>query len=246
LRRPDALIAVCDAVARNLVDGGVPKDRVTTVRSGVAPGRPAQDDEGRILRESLGISADDPVIGIVAHVLPHKGFDDLIRALGLIVPRFSQVRCLVVGEAPRRKYLDHLLDLAAQVGVRDALILAGAQEDVPRFLRAMDLFVLPSLTEGLPLTVLEAMAVGKPVIATAVGGIPEAVCPGETGLLVPPRDPGKLAAVVIDLLKDPAKARAMGDAGRRRVEKTFTMDNEAAQTARVYRGALAAQVPDVS
>jgi glycosyltransferase involved in cell wall biosynthesis len=145
------------------------------------------------------------------------------------------VRCLVVGDAPRRRYLGHLLNLADRLGVRGRLVFVGEQEDVAPFVDAMDVFVLPSLTEGLPLTVLEAMAVGKPVVGTDVGGISEAVRHGETGFVVPPRDPRKLAEALIGLLGDPSSARAMGEAGRRRVEKAFTMDNEVAQTVRTYR-----------
>jgi glycosyltransferase involved in cell wall biosynthesis len=229
------LIAVCGAVAQNLLDAGIPKDRVTTVRSGVTLQAVSPKNGRRPVRESLGIAANDCVVGIVAHVLPHKGFGDLIQALGLIVQRISRVRCLVVGEAPRQKYLGQLFDLADRLGVRDRLIFVGGQEDVAPFLGAMDVFVLPSLTEGLPLTILEAMAIGKPVVGTDVGGISEAVLHGETGLVVPPRDPRKLAEAVIGLLDDPASARTMGEAGRRRVETVFTMDDEAAQTVRVYR-----------
>jgi glycosyltransferase involved in cell wall biosynthesis len=175
----------------------------------------------RNLRESLGGATDDPTIGIVAHILPHKGFDDLVQALPLIVQRIPRVRCLVVGEAPRKKHLDHLLDLAERLAVRDRLVWVGAQEDVLPFLDAMDLFVLPSHTEGLPLTVLEAMAAGRPVVGTAVGGIPEAVRHGETGFVVPPRDPRRLAEAVIDVLANPALAKSRGEAGRASAKDHF-------------------------
>ncbi len=234
LQRPDALIAVSDAVARNLAGGGVPAGRVTTVRSGVALGRVVDAAERRGLRERFGIAADDPVIGIVAHILPHKGYDDLVEALALIARQVPAVRCLVIGEAPRRRYLRRLLDLAERRAVRERLVLAGPQEDVPRFLGGMDLFVLPSHTEGLPLTVLEAMAAGKPVVGTTVGGIPEAVRHGETGLLVPPREPGRLAAAAISVLKDPVLATSMGEAGRTRAQEMFSLETEARQTRAVY------------
>ncbi len=234
LQRPDALIAVSDAVAQNLADGGVLGGRVTTIRSGVALGKVRDAAERRGLRERFGIAADDPVIGIVAHILPHKGFDDLVEALALIARQVPAVRCLVIGEAPRGRYLRHLLDLAERRAVRERLVLAGPQEDVSRFLGGMDLFVLPSHTEGLPLTVLEAMAAGKPVVATTVGGIPEAVRHGETGLLVPPREPGHLAEAVITVLKDPVLANSMGEAGRTRAQEVFSLETEARQTRAVY------------
>lgn len=241
LRGLDALVAVCDSVARVLVEAGVPANRVATVRSGVPLPPMPTESARRGLRESLGIAADDPTIGIVAHILPHKGFDDLVQALPLIVRRIPRVRCLVVGEAPRKKYLDHLLDLAKRLSVGDRLVWAGTQEDVPRFLAAMDLFVLPSHTEGLPLTILEAMAAGRPVVGTAVGGIPEAVRHGETGFVVPPRDPRRLAEAVIDVLANPALAKSMGEAGRASVRGSFTLQAEARQTCAQYCRVLGAR-----
>jgi len=241
LRGLDALVAVCDSVARVLVEADVPQDRVATVRSGVPLPPISTESARRNLRESLGRAADDPTIGIVAHILPHKGFDDLVQALPLIVQRIPRVRCLVVGEAPRKKYLDHLLDLAEHLAVRDRLVWVGAQEDVSRFLAAMDLFVLPSHTEGLPLTILEAMAAGRPVVGTAVGGIPEAVRHGETGFVVPPRDPRRLAEAVIDVLANPALAKSMGEAGRASVQDTFTLEAEARQTRAQYCRVLGAR-----
>jgi glycosyltransferase involved in cell wall biosynthesis len=107
----------------------------------------------------------------------------------------------------------------------------------------MDLFVLPSHTEGLPLTVLEAMAAGKPVIGTAVGGIPEAVHDGETGLLVPPRDPGRLAEAMTRVLTDPVLAAAMGATGRTRARDAFSLEAEARQTRAVYDRAVGARFP---
>lgn len=243
LRRLDALVAVCDSVARALVDAGVPRDRVGTVRSGVSIPPAPTESARRELRESLGGAADDPVVGIVAHILPHKGFDDLIRALPPIVRQIPRVRCLVVGEAPRQKYLDHLFGLAERLGVRDRLVWVGAQEDVPRFLAAMDLFVLPSHTEGLPLTVLEAMAAGLPVIGTAVGGIPEAVRHGETGFVVPAQDPRRLAEAVTDVLVNPALATSMGEAGRASARDTFTLEAEARGTHAQYCRVLGPRYP---
>jgi glycosyltransferase involved in cell wall biosynthesis len=235
LERPDALIAVADAVAKNLFDGGVPRERVTTVRSGVPLGGSNREDHGRIVREHLGIAPNDPVLGIVAHILPHKGYDDLIHALGLIAQQVPRVKCLVVGEAPHRRYLAHLLRLAEQLAVRERLLLVGPQDDARSFYDAMDLFVLPSHTEGLPLTVLEAMAARKPVVATDVGGIPEAVLHGQTGLVVPPRNPPQLAHAVMQILTNSVTARTMGGAGRRRVETEFTLAGEAEETVEVYR-----------
>ncbi len=244
LRSLDALIAVSEAVGHTLVEGGIPSDRVTIIRSGIALQTAPPEGQTVALRERLGISPDDPVLGIVAHILPHKGYDDLIQALAMIKEKVPHVRCVIVGEAPRRRYLRHLLDLAERVSVRDRVILVGPQGDVAPFLHAMDLLVLPSHTEGLSITILEAMAAGRPVVATSVGGTPEVVRDGETGILVPPRNSGRLAEAVIKLLEAPRLARAMGQEGRKRVEALFTMEAEAGRTSMVYRQVLAASSAD--
>ena len=240
LHESDALIAVSEAVALALAGGGMPAGRVTTIRSGIPGIGPLREAEGQAVRDGLGILPDDPVVGIVAHVLPHKGFDDLVRALALIQKKHPRVRCLVVGEAPRKRYLQELLDLAARFSVKDRLVLVGFQDEVAPLLAAMDLFILPSQTEGLPITILEAMAAGRPVIATAVGGIPEVVRDGETGILIHSRDPEELAGAAIRLLDAPRLARAMGEEGRKRVEALFTMESEAERTSMLYRQVLAA------
>jgi glycosyltransferase involved in cell wall biosynthesis len=244
LRSMDTLIAVADAVGLTLIKEGIPQGRVSTIRSGVAVhGLPTQSEAHRS-REGLRIGPNDPVVGIVAHILPHKGYDDLVQALALIAERLPNTRCLVVGEAPRKRYLRHLLDLAERHAVKDRLTLVGFREDVACLLQAMDLVVLPSHSEGLPITILEAMAAGKPVVATAVGGIPEVVRNGETGLLVPPRDPQRMAEAAIRLLQSPALARLMGEAGRKQVEAGFTLAREARETSMAYQEILASRSRD--
>jgi len=240
LSSPDALMAVAEAVRNDLIGGGISPDRITVVHSGIALHQAPPETETRRLRERLGISPHDPVLGIVAHILPHKGYDDLVQALALVREKFPDVKCLIVGRAPRQRYLQRLLQLAERLSVRDRLILLGFQEDVAPFLHAMDVFVLPSRTEGLPITILEVMAAGKPVVATKVGGIPEVVRDGQTGLLVPSMDPSRLAEALIQLLEAPALAKAMGQAGRTHVESHFSMEREARQTSLVYAQVLAA------
>jgi glycosyltransferase involved in cell wall biosynthesis len=190
------------------------------------------------MRERLGLLPQDLVLGTVSQILPHKGYEDLIQALALIKEKLPRARCLIVGGAPRRRYLHRLLDIAERLSVRDRMILAGFHENVTPLLRAMDLFVLPSRTEGLPIAILEAMAAGRAVVATAVGGIPEVVRDGETGLLVPPQDPRRLAEAIIGLLDAPWLARSMGAEGQKWVETVLTLEAEARQTSLVYRQVL--------
>jgi glycosyltransferase involved in cell wall biosynthesis len=241
LRSSDASIAVSRAVADALVEAGVAAGTIAVIHSGVPLAEPLDPEEVLALRRSLRIAPHDPVIGIVAHVLPHKGYDDLVQSLALIRKALPHIRCLIVGEAPRRRYHRDLLDLAGRLGVGDRLTWVGFREDVSRLLQAMDLFVLPSHTEGLPLTILEAMAASRPIVATAVGGIPEVVRDGETGILVPPGEPGRLAEAVLRLLGAPEQARRMGELGRTRAESDFTLAAEAERTSMVYRRVLDAR-----
>ena len=210
------IIAVSEATAAALVRQGYPAGRVLVVRNGIdleppaEPARPAEVPDGA------------PLLLEVARLAPVKGQRELIEAL----PRLARTdavavlagRDLEAGGA----FAQELEALAAERGVRDRVVLAGYRADVRALLAAADVFVLPSWIEGLPLTVLEAMAAGKPVVATGVGGTPEAVVDGETGLLVPPGDVGALAETLDAVLADAALAQRLGEAGRRRVEERFT------------------------
>jgi glycosyltransferase involved in cell wall biosynthesis len=241
LRSSDASIAVSRAVADALIEAGAAPGTIAVIHSGVPAVAALSPEEIFALRRSLRIAPHEPVIGIVAHVLPHKGYDDLVRSLALIRTTLPDIRCLIVGETPRRGYRRDLLDLAGRLGVGDRLTWVGFREDVSRLLQAMDLFVLPSHTEGLPLTILEAMAAARPIVATAVGGIPEVVRDGETGILVPPGDPERLAEAALRILGAPERARWMGERGRAQVERDFTLAAEAERTSMVYRRVLDAR-----
>jgi len=172
----------------------------------------------------------------VARLRPPKDVMTLVRAIALLPP--GSARATVVGDGPERA------DLAEEVrrlGVEGAVDLVGEREDVADLLAAADVFALPTLSEGLPMSVLEAMAAGLPVVAAAAGGVPELVEDGQTGILVPPGRPDALAAALGRLAADPALRRRLGGAGRRRAEAHF--DIEACRRAHVdlYRELLAAR-----
>ena len=158
----------------------------------------------------------------------------LVRALALVQgPRFDAI---VVGDGPDRPAVE---DEVRSRGLEPTVELAGEREDVPEILAGADVFVLSSLSEGLPLSILEAMAAGLPVVASSVGGIPEVVIDGETGLLVPPGDPQSLAAAIERLLADPALRRRLGEAGRIRVAEHFDLAAVHRAHLDLYRGVLA-------
>jgi len=167
-------------------------------------------------RARLGMDSGTHLIVGLGRLVPVKGFQVLVKALPLIVSAVPSARLLLVGEGPLR---EDLLVEARALGVGDRLELAGAQSDPAPFLAAADLVVVPSLNEGMGRVLVEAMALGCPVVATCVGGIPVVVLDGETGRLVAPDDPPALAGAVTELLKDPGVRQRMGEAGRRRAEQ---------------------------
>jgi glycosyltransferase involved in cell wall biosynthesis len=210
------IVAVSQATAAALVDQGYPSGRVLVVRNGIDPSPPA--DPAR----PTGVPDGAPLLLEVARLAPVKGQRELIEALTRLA-RTDAVAVLAGSDLETGgAYALELEALAAERGVRGRVLLAGYRADVGALLAAADVFVLPSWVEGLPLTVLEAMAAGKPVVATSVGGTPEAVVDGETGLLVPPGDVAALAERLDAVLGDPDLARRLGEAGRRRVEQRFS------------------------
>jgi glycosyltransferase involved in cell wall biosynthesis len=172
----------------------------------------------------------------VANLFPYKGHLDLVEAASSVVFRFPGAHFLLAGreEGAGREVKRRIEAL----GLSGNVHLLGPRDDIPSLMGAADLVVHPSHEEGFSNTILEAMAMGKAVIATDVGGIPEAVRDGETGLLVPPRDPDKLAEGILALLNEPEKARAMGEAGRRRVLDRFPLKKMVGEIEEMYERLL--------
>lgn len=217
------IVSVSDATRAELVRQGYPVDRLVTVHNGIEP---------QVAAAPVRL-AEAPTILEVARLADVKGQKLLLAALARLDARAVFVgRDLESGGA----YEDELRTEAARLGVSDRVVFAGYRDDVPALLAGCDVFCLPSRLEGLPLVVLEAMAQARPVVASAVGGTPELVVHGETGLLVPPGDLDALAAALGSLLDDPTLAARMGEAGRERVLTRFS----AAETAERVLGLYAA------
>ena len=172
----------------------------------------------------------------VARLDALKGINDLVRGVAECKTMRVGFDLSLVGDGPCRGELEGLV---RSLDLSDEISFLGWREDVPALLMHADMYVLASYTEGMPLSILEAMAAGLPVVATAVGGVPELVQDGVTGLLVPPRDPQALAGAMSRLVKDPALRRRMGEAGRRRVEEHFSFDRMVQQYEDLYRELLA-------
>jgi glycosyltransferase involved in cell wall biosynthesis len=224
-RACDRVIAVSQAIGSVVERGGVAPSRLRLVYEGVPDRTPAPG--GAEALAALGVPPGAPVVGNVAALTGHKDHATLVEAMALLRPHAPEARLVIAGEGELRPALE------AQVrerGLHDRVIFAGFRNDLDRLLPAFSVFCLSSHLEGLGTSLLDAMAFGRPVVATAAGGIPEAVEDGVTGRLVPPRDPGALAAALADVLGDDARREAYGAAGRRRFLGRFTAEHMVAAT----------------
>ena len=211
-RWTDGFIGVAEAHGRHLVDvEGFPAEKVYVIPNGVDVARFHPRKAGEAVRSELGLAATAPVIGIVAALRPEKNHALFLQAARLVRDRIPTAKFLIVGDGPERT---SLVELAGQLGLSDAVHFLGNRSDVPEVMAALDIFALTSRIEANPVSILEAMASGKPVVAPRVGSICESVCDGETGFLTEPGDVGQVADRLSDLAADPRKARRMGQAGR--------------------------------
>lgn len=177
------------------------------------------------VRREFGLANEDVVVACLAFHDPIKGVDVLLRAMGILARRTARVRLVQVGGSMYPSETQALHELAAEVGVGQAVVWAGQRNDVMDILNGADVYCQPSRSEGLPLAILEAMAVGLPVVASCVGGIPEAVINGQTGILVAKESPGELADALEALASDVALRKSMGEQGRLRALEMFALDN---------------------
>lgn len=244
LQWADLLIAVSEGVRRKAIQGGMPKEKVVTVYSGIDPAMAQAGVDGQSIRREYGISPQALVIGSVANIAPVKGYETLIGAMAKVQQEVDGLACLIVG-ADDHGLKEELKRMGQSLGLGPRLHFAGFQKEVRPYLDAMDLFVLASVEEGFGIVLLEAMARGKPVIATAVSGPCEIVEDGRTGLLVPPRDPDGLAKALVELLKDPERRVRMGRDGQERVKTVFSLDSQMGTLATLYGQLLRDRQPSL-
>lgn len=233
--RAARFVCVSHELAREVSAGKlVPDRKLRVVPNGTLSEPAAGPEEGAAVRRSLGIPAEASVIGTVGRLDEIKRQDDLIRALGRLGAEVPAPHLILVGDGPA---LEPLQSLAAALGLDRRIHFVGYQERPGRFLAAMDVFALPSRSEGMPLAVLEAWAAGLPVVATRVGGLPEMA--GErAAILVEPGDVAALAESLAGLLADPSRAELLGLAGRERVVTLFGLDVMADAYRRQYSEVL--------
>jgi glycosyltransferase involved in cell wall biosynthesis len=234
-RFADCVLVNADAVKRWLVGEGYDAEQIVVIHNGVDLSRFSDLEPDRIRRQ-LGLSPGVPLIAVVSRLNRLKGLEQFLEAAVAIGRRHPEARFLVVGETPPydRPYLDELKQLAERLGIGARVIFTGLRSDVPVLLSAVSVAIMPSLNEALSNALLEAMAAGAAVVATRVGGTPEALIDGETGLLVPPADTVALAAAATHLLEAPDLARRLGLAARQSIERRFSIARMTEATERLY------------
>ena len=228
----DRVVAVSQGIVKALVAGGIPAAKIRQVYSSIEAHKYQSDETPGAMRAELGLPQEGPVLGVIAQLIPRKGHRFLIDALPLIQARHSGTSLLFLGVGESEA------DLHAQIerlGLQQSVVFAGYRDDVGRVLRAMTLLVHPATMEGFANVAMQAQAAQIPVVTADVGGMPESVADGETGLVVPPQDPQALADAINALLDDPERRQAMGVAGKARVESRFTVDAMVQGTLAIYR-----------
>lgn len=231
----DRVITSGEAIRRLVIAAGVRPDKVVAIPAGVDLAEFSRPGTGDRIKNEFGLKR--PVIGSIAMFRGSKGHDLLLEAFDHLRGQFPEARLLLVGDGIRRQWAE---SLARERGLNGWVTFTGFREDVPDLLSAMDCFVLASTrTEGVPQSLLQAMAARVPVVASAVGGIPEVVEDGATGLLVPPGDSKALAAAVGAVLKDPQSARRRAEAARTLVAARFSRDRLMDRLVILYRELIA-------
>jgi glycosyltransferase involved in cell wall biosynthesis len=228
-RGSDAFVAVSGEDRRRMIEiEGIDPSDVVLVPNGIpAPPPPSGHD----VREQLGIGAADPVIGTVGFLRPLKALGVLIESTALLVPDFPRLQVLIAGDGEERPRLEALI---RELGLGETVKILGLRPDAPDVIASLDVAVCCSDSEGSPLSVMEYMEAGRPIVSTRVGGVPDLIDDGVHGLLVPRRDPKALAAAVATLLRDRARATALGERARERRRREFDIDVTVRSLERLY------------
>ena len=227
----DCFVAASHAIHQMLIGDGIDPDRVVTVYEGIDLERVEAEPAVNIHAE-FWLPTQAPIVGAVAALTQEKGHKYLIDAAALVVRDVPDARFVILGEGDLRPGLERQVK---DLHLDKHIVLPGFRADILSFVKSFDVFVMSSLFEGLGTSLLDAMALSKPTVASDTGGIPEVVSHGETGLLVPPRDSRELASAITKLLKDPERRERMGRAGRERVARLFSAEQMVEKTLGVYR-----------
>lgn len=230
-RLADCVVVNADAVRSRLITEGYDWRKIRVIRNGIDASRFQKSRADGGLRHELGLPPGAPIVAVISRLTAVKGVEFLLDAIPTVVQRFPDARFLIVGDGDAREGLERR---AVRLGLDGRAVFTGFRRGVPEILSEVTVGALPSLSEATSNALLEAMAAGVPVVATRVGGNPEVVEDGVTGLLVPPGDPGALARAICDLLANPELAARFGRAGRRRVIQAFSLERMIRETEGLY------------
>lgn len=236
IKYANKVVTVSDDIAIEMVKRGVPKEKISVIDNGINLQRFSNQGSHETLKRSFGFNEKSRIIGTVASLREGKGHIYFLEAAKSITSSFPDARFLIVGDGRER---DRLEKKTAELGLSEKVIFAGSRKDIPEILSILDIFVLPSLKEGMPMALLEAMAAKRPVIATNVGAVPKVVVDKETGLLVEPRNPKALSATISELLVNKQTAARLGSKGYQKVENEFSAKTMATRYLEIYKTVLA-------
>lgn len=237
-RLADCVLVNAEAIRQTLIEEGYAPERILVIRNGIMLSRFAPKTGGASVRAQLGLPASTRLVVVFSRLNRLKGIEYFLDAAVIVARRFPDVHFLVAGDGASRQELE---EHARQAGLGGRITFTGFRSDVPELLLEVAVSVLPSLSEGLSNSLLESMAAGVPVVATRVGGNPEVVEDGATGLLVPPRDPVTMAAAITRTLENPDLARWFGQRGQRRVAELFSIERAVKETEHLYAQLLEAK-----
>jgi len=232
VRRADRLIAVSEEIATKMKLAGIAGGKIRLIENGIDLERFNGNGSANRARESLGIKKEAIVIGTVGSVTKEKGHAYLLEAAPRVIEKFPEAVFLTVGDGRERESLERM---AGKLGIRNRAIFTGMRKDIPEILSVVDVFVLPSLNEGLPMALLEAQAARVPTVATRVGAIPKVVEDGVTGILIPSRDPAAIARAISRILSDKRVALEMARKGFERVRDNFSSQKMGDKYLSIYK-----------
>jgi len=239
------ILAVSHACREDLVNiKGIPREKISVVQNGrdLSSFTPLPTERRLALRAQYGLTEGDFVFGVMARLDFQKGHIYLFEAVRQLIARRTDFKLLVIGDGVLRDELRHKV---LESEIQSQVIFTGFQRDLPGYQAILDVHVLPSLFEGLPLGLIEASAMERPVIATSVDGTPEVIIDGKTGILVPPRDPEKLAQAMEYALNNKSEMVAMGKRGRIYVLEHFTLDRQINETESLYESLITGIVSSI-
>lgn len=235
LRFFDKIIAVSDSIKNTLLNSRISIHKIEKIYNTINCKEVNDGVSVDEIRKRFHLSPNDKLVGTIGRLSKEKGVHYLLKAGSEIIATYPNVKILIIGNGPERQNLEIL---AKQLRISENVIFCGFQKNVTEFYHLIDIVVLPSITEGLPIVLLEALTYSKPVVATRVGGIPEVITNGKTGILVEPQNPSRLAEGIIRILRNSDETNRMVSEGRKLVEEHFNSKDWGKKIEKVYQEIL--------